>query len=1288
MHLQGNQSTQQIKIVKEEDEIGKVQLNRLSLKATNQKQLKSRHRRRRTKMMICLVIVMDYRVGFSDDEASKPKSPIKSKKKPAVANSTASSFDDDLFPDEKATSALDNLLNGSSTTSDKKTKKPTMLEQMMSGKKVVKEKEADDVLFGGYAPTVGAGERPTTAPDKRSVRFADDLGLDLNDEKESRPKTAPSRKTSDLFDSSLDESFSKDFFGGVRKKNTDKNKETQQSTPKEKVTALTKKKALKKQSSADDWLGLGDDHTSDMLNDNLLGGNHDDDDIFPTHSKTSPRRPQPQKTKSKGKQAVGGEDKMKNADQTPTRSKPKDEFALPWDSPTEKHSPRQKTTKDATTKQQKEPATDSLTQETNKNEEDDFFSLIKNKQHQRRTQQNKKAEQNLENQNQPKVSTLRKQLTIDDTLNSNPNTSQSQQNIPTKSASSQLSSQTLNPDAPLSQHTTQQSLPVHSSTPFQPKKPFQQSTPQQNPAISQQVSEQQQQQLLQQEEQRMAIAQQMLFQQQQQQLLLNRQNHQQFVLPLTQQSNPAYDAETLKSLQSNIEKDLNEKYQEEFNSTKRDFEREKSYMESELRELKAKMMKLGESRSHENVNFDGKIRELENRASKLEVEKDQLLLSVESQRERHKEEIAALESSHKNRLGYIEESYKRREQQLRDEHALMTSHQQDKERAMRSEKEDLITSHKRKCELMTHNHASELDRMRQLHKKTTEDMMLEHAEQLNHLRLIKEQEVRTASTAFSQTKSLQQLMLDVQNSTKELSTLQNKIDVSHSSNLSDRELSLRSRDEYLRHLEAKLHSQETSNEDERQRLQSLVSKMEIQLREQTRQLEQDKWKLVQDENRIKAMQTALDEERRMVQQQLANERHHMASSREEMLAEQRRIIAECYEEKRKLTEERNELSAMQRGMYTDGNRSNRSMARPDLGFENMMSRYHHETSSLNIRLTEVQKQEEELTAQKEEYLHQKKLLQKEYDDIKKASLQIQKRSEEVEEFAREASRIHQEGEKALEDAHIARTEYADSNHAVEAKSFSLEQQERFINEEKSRIKKEREQLDLEKSLNVCSLCRKPKNEIYNQNGLVSQHYQSTPIQQLPYNSMNNQTLQHFPPQMNPHQPTIPYHQNNNPPSSSLQPSYLQTPQSLITHQLKQPPSLDTTYIPQPKASNLDMTYVLLNERTLDQQSKDNVYIPPTTYAELDFSIDSLAVNGGVKSQYGNRTSDILTTAIESVKGTSTPLMADENPPPDLISNNVEFNRTMRKWVSSKEKDDDFFEEEKRYLKSLQAKRTK
>ena len=45
-----------------------------------------------------------------------------------------------------------------------------------------------------------------------------------------------------------------------------------------------------------------------------------------------------------------------------------------------------------------------------------------------------------------------------------------------------------------------------------------------------------------------------------------------------------------------------------------------------------------------------------------------------------------------------------------------------------------------------------------------------------------------------------------------------------------------------------------------------------------------------------------------------------------------------------------------------------------------------------------------------------------------------------------------------------------------------------------------------------------------------------------------------------------------------------------------------------------------------------------------------------------------------------------NPPPDLLMNNFEFKRQMRRWSSAKEKDDDFIEEQTNFLKSLQRKR--
>ena len=95
--------------------------------------------------------------------------------------------------------------------------------------------EEDDMQFGGYAPSLGGGSdgRPTTAPDKRSVRFADDLGFDINDNddadkllsQQSRPKTAPAKNntTSDYLDSPLEKSMSRDLFDNKKNPRNKKN---------------------------------------------------------------------------------------------------------------------------------------------------------------------------------------------------------------------------------------------------------------------------------------------------------------------------------------------------------------------------------------------------------------------------------------------------------------------------------------------------------------------------------------------------------------------------------------------------------------------------------------------------------------------------------------------------------------------------------------------------------------------------------------------------------------------------------------------------------------------------------------------------------------------------------------------------------------------------------------------------------------------------------------------------------------------------------------------------------
>jgi Fas-binding factor 1 len=56
---------------------------------------------------------------------------------------------------------------------------------------------------------------------------------------------------------------------------------------------------------------------------------------------------------------------------------------------------------------------------------------------------------------------------------------------------------------------------------------------------------------------------------------------------------------------------------------------------------------------------------------------------------------------------------------------------------------------------------------------------------------------------------------------------------------------MKTKDEYLTQLQDRLLKQQTENDEERTRLQNLVAKMEVQIRERSRKFEEDKWQLSQ-----------------------------------------------------------------------------------------------------------------------------------------------------------------------------------------------------------------------------------------------------------------------------------------------------------------------------------------------------------------------------------------------------------------------------------------------------------
>jgi len=1193
--------------------------------------------------------------GFSDDD-SPPKKQAAAKK-PAL--------DDSIIPKEKASSALTNLLGNTASKVKKKNDNPTMLDQILSGKSPKLKQESphaspskkSSVQFGGYSPSASLNDnRPITAPNSRAVRFADELGLDLNDSL-SRPSTAPN--TNRYQDNTA--AKAKPVKGDLDVSMNEGSK----------VNTRRNQSVKKERKNSSDWLGLGDDLTDD------LAASNNSDILF------SPKRNPPK---------AGRNDKEKNDI----------ELSLPWESPKRNNKQEVKAKPTLADKDaeddflnllQKKKTTNKAKVVVNSSSNNDMNSpqmnftkpsrvitSIQDKPPTVTQQQQQQQQQNVETESLTNIRSKQGVVTDNKLMPSNTTVQQEQQRK--ASNGQQLQQEISEQNLLLNQNKQQQQLANHNRELQKPANQTQSTAVNQIILNDQNVLQEQQQNIApqlqpnqqipmyqSQGEQPFTQALQPQPSQHQQQVHLNQQQQQQFNLqqqqigqqqqfsssPIQQQMNPpryhsspqfsathgihaAQQSNELDMLQENIKKSIETKYQEEFNSSRRQFERDKSFMESELRDLHQKVLQLEESKSHSSTDHMSIIRELENKVRKLELENKELLLSKDSVSKRHQDEIVALEISHKTRLGYVEDSFNRREKQLLDEHETAKLLYDDKLRHGVEERYELEKGFKRKAEIQQVNHQKEIERLKDLHKKSIEDLLREHEDQLHHLRVIKDQEVNAAVEAFSHTKSLKSLIQEVHNSTREVSTLQNKIDASHHTKLEEREYSLKSREQYIQNLEHRLQQQENNNDEERQRLQTLISKMEVQLREQTKQIEQDRWKLSQQENKLKTWQSSFEEERKLSTEQFYNERQQLSVSRDEILNEQRVIMKECYEEKKRIAIEKSELMMLQKEILetTKNDRSSALKAETDL--ESVISRYEKESSTVGVRLARLKSEEEKLAEAKREYVKQQQLLDEEFDRLNTAGERIQKKSEEIEEYAVEAKTLYDKGMQALEDADISKSECIDSLRQQESKTLQLNQMEQRLKDDMEELNKEKQVVEEEKErIKICQNCS-------------SRSLNATPF------GFNERQW-------------------------NMQPSAIQNDLSMFR---PPPPPLGVS-TPMHQGSSEHMhqysnymqhSFANLNGNPLEVNRFTDYAQTPLSNAPLNVTVDTFP------NQFQTRFKpDYLELKTNSK-------IKDDLPPPDLLMDNFEFKREIRKWTSAKEKDDDFFEEETKFLKSLQEKRSR
>ncbi|XP_067043512.1 fas-binding factor 1-like isoform X1 [Acropora muricata] len=499
-------------------------------------------------------------------------------------------------------------------------------------------------------------------------------------------------------------------------------------------------------------------------------------------------------------------------------------------------------------------------------------------------------------------------------------------------------------------------------------------------------------------------------------------------------------------------------------------EQQKTRLEEEVKELVKRVQGVEVDRHKRDLDAASKISECEGKIRRLELERDQLLTTIEALKTRHKDELSNIDTAHKSHLKALEESYQRREQRLKEETDLIVAQNSEKFKTLETEKADLQASNSRKVAILETAKTNEINSLKEIHRRAMEQLRQEHEDEIAQLRRLKEQEVSAATSAHAHTKSLQSLMDQVLSSTREVSTLRQKIEVTHKSGLEERELSTRARDEYLKQMQERLLRQQSENDEERARLQGLVAKMELHMREQTRQVDQERWRMSQEESRLRALQAALEDERRITTEQLSLQRAEVERARDDLVREQRTTMSQIQEERRTLATERAQLSSAHKDLISREKLKTETSVQAESDLSVTAIRIKEDAVALSVREAQLKQGEEKLKREKQEFERRRCGFDDERDRIGKLGLEVQKRSREIEELCLEAAQVRDEGEQALELAERVRANAESQRAEGEGMFLVIQEKERQLAQDRIAIAHERRLLEKDKRTGRCWQC--------------------------------------------------------------------------------------------------------------------------------------------------------------------------------------------------------------------------
>lgn len=345
----------------------------------------------------------------------------------------------------------------------------------------------------------------------------------------------------------------------------------------------------------------------------------------------------------------------------------------------------------------------------------------------------------------------------------------------------------------------------------------------------------------------------------------------------------------------------------------------------------------------------------------------------------------------------------------------------------------------------------EIARMSEVHSQDLEIRAQRHTDAMEMQRRMHQQELESLQQQLDSMRSLGTLSREVHTSSATLEEMRVKMQADFEAALSLRQQTLDNKERSLKQQEEKMLAQQRYFDEERLRMQTLNSSMELTMRDLRSKQEQEDARLMREQTRVDSLLASLQAERTATSKALAEERRQLEQIREAKMREKESLYSEIADERERLSQERASFAAQQQQVQAREAAAAQRLRDRELAIDAERQRYQLELVQLEDLRRTLEREREGVVADRYALDQDRFGFDQEVQHMTEMGLALKEKSEEL-------VRIREEAVNERIQSQLLRSECDDLKRQLSKESKELEKRHMYFHESKKKHERDRVQM--------------------------------------------------------------------------------------------------------------------------------------------------------------------------------------------------------------------------------------